>query len=122
MRKRFRYYILTAYLIFVSILFLLPGSAFPKNNWLTQIHFDKWVHVGIFFILGHLISWSFNIKKTGSFFITFFILAFYGIVVEVVQDQYVINRSFDVWDWVADMGGAIFSLVYWRWGKKNRPL
>ena len=122
MRKRFRYYILTAYLIFVSILFLLPGSAFPKNNWLTQIHFDKWVHVGIFFILGFLISWSFNIKKTGSFFITFFILAFYGIVVEVVQDQYVINRSFDVWDWVADMGGAIFSLVYWRWGKKNRPL
>ncbi len=122
MSKRFCYYILTAYLIFVSILFLLPGSAFPKNNWLKQIHFDKWVHVGIFFILGLLISWSFNIKKTSSFFITFIILAFYGIVVEVVQDQYVINRSFDVWDWVADMGGAIFSLVYWRWGKKNRPL
>jgi VanZ family protein len=115
---RSRYFILIAYFLFVSLLFILPGSAFPKNNWLTQIHFDKWVHIGIFFILGILICWSFNVKRTSSFIITFFVLAVYGIVVEVVQDQYVVNRSFDVWDWVADMGGAILAFIYWRWGKK----
>ena len=119
---RFRFLILIAYFVFVSILFLLPGSAFPKNNWLTQIHFDKWVHIAIFFILAILISWSFNFKNAGSLIIVFFILAGYGIIVEVVQDQYVINRSFDIWDWVADLAGATAAILYWWWVKKNRPL
>jgi VanZ family protein len=122
MGKRVRYYILSAYIIFVSTLFFLPGSAFPKNNWLTQLHFDKWVHIGIFFILGMLIFWSFNLRKTSSFIIIFFILATYGIIVEIIQDQYVINRSFDIWDWVADMGGFLLALIVWGVYKKNRPL
>jgi hypothetical protein len=52
--------IATALLYFavISFLFCLPGSAFPKNNWLSKVHFDKWVHIGFFALLLVLWLWA----------------------------------------------------------------
>lgn len=122
--KLFRYkWVAVSWLIFISILFVLPGSAFPKENFFTKIHFDKWVHIGLFFILVYLWRSAYEGKPMGSII---FILVFsltYGFAVEFVQENWVPNRSFDLYDVLADMSGAVLGIIIWNlWYKKNKPL
>lgn len=110
------------WLLFITVLFLLPGSAFPKDNWLQDVHFDKWMHFSFFALL--LFLWRFyladGLKNDG--WILFAALG-YGVGVEFVQHFLVANRSFDGGDVVADMAGAVAGLLGWRRVyKKNRPL
>jgi amino acid permease len=103
-----------------AILFTLPGSAFPKENWLDKIWFDKWVHIGIFIILVVLLcrgwrSIEKNIipKKLRKIFITIGIIClFYGISVEFVQLYFIRNRSFDIGDIIADAIGCAAGVIY----------
>ena len=45
--------------------------------------------------------------------------AVYGFSVEIVQDQFIANRSFDVGDWIADIIGSFAGLWFWdRYIKK----
>jgi VanZ family protein len=39
----------------------------------------------------------------------------YGILVEVIQDQLVTNRSFDLTDWAADIIGSVAGTGMWLW-------
>ncbi|MEN9498075.1 MAG: hypothetical protein RL750_974 [Bacteroidota bacterium] len=112
--------------ILSTFLLCMPGSRSPKYNWLLQIHFDKWVHVGLFGVLVVLACWGFwSRSKSNRSFSTPFALftglaTAYGIGVEYLQDGFIPNRSFDLGDIWADAGGALvggwFSL--WRFGKK----
>jgi hypothetical protein len=107
-----------AWLIISIILLTLPGSAFPKENWLDKIWLDKWIHIGLFAILVTL--WCRAMLKRNSDGIklrTFFIwigltsLA-YGIIMEFVQEYLVPNRSFDVGDIIADGIGCTLGFIY----------
>jgi VanZ family protein len=110
------------YLAIISYLFFLPGSAFPKNNWFSKVYFDKWVHIGFFFVLVVLWLWALNLFKKAMFILLIVCAAMYGLAVELVQDQFIPNRSFDVGDWMADMAGAFAGLWFWKGYIKNRPL
>jgi uncharacterized protein YfiM (DUF2279 family) len=46
------------------------------------------------------------------------ITAIYGLLIEIIQDQYITNRSFDWGDWFADMAGSITGILLWRYIKK----
>ena len=109
------------WLLIISVLFFLPGSAFPKENWLDDIYFDKWVHLGFFALL--LFLWRFYlpalIKYDGIVLLAALV---YGLAVECIQHYWIANRSFDVGDVVADLAGAFLGLLVWQWYKKNRPL
>jgi VanZ family protein len=121
--KNFRLSLAALYFVFISVLFTLPGSAFPKDDWLGKIWFDKWVHIGLFVGLSVAWSWALGLTTSKSLRVLFFILSFYGILVEVVQHQYIANRSFDVGDWIADMAGSLLGIWFWWYRyKKNRPL
>ena len=104
------------WLIISTVLLILPGSAFPKNDWLGKIWFDKWVHIGLFALLVFLWCWSLLRYKTDILamkkgFIVIALLALgYGIGMEFVQKYFVLNRSFDVGDILAD---AVGSAVGW---------
>ena len=101
-----------AWLIVITILFFLPGSALPKDKLLEAIQFDKCVHFAFFAIL--LFLWRFYLPDNSRFTCLRFILAFCsGLVVEVIQHNYVLNRSFDLGDVIADMIGAAAGLVFW---------
>ena len=99
--------------ILSTILMCLPGSRFPKYNWLSQIQFDKWVHIGLFSILVLLVCWGYwsRTKEKRSLTTTFSLFAvaatLYGIGMEYVQDGFIPNRSFDIGDIWADAAGAL---------------
>lgn len=101
------------YFIIMSVLFFLPGSDLPKEKWLDKIFFDKWVHIGLF--AGLIFLSRFNLPFDNNIFNYLLLLMAltYGLSVEYIQKYWVPNRSFDLWDVVADMGGAFIGLWYW---------
>ena len=92
-----------------TLLFCLPGEEFPEAGWLEQIHLDKIVHVGLFFLL--VVIWCLPIQSRAknkaqvNLYVT---LAFimYGVIIEVIQLNFIPHRSFDVFDIVADTVGC----------------
>lgn len=112
-----------AWFLIMNILFFLPGSALSKEHWLASIHIDKWAHIGLFAILIFLFCSAFNFKLPKKLWMILAAAIVYGFLVEVVQKLWVPNRSFDMYDVLADTAGSILGLVVWlRVNKKNKPL
>jgi hypothetical protein len=114
-----------AILWFLLVLFLicLPGQEFPEMDdwsaWLEKIHFDKWVHAGMFGIMMILFALPFKSadlqkEKTKSIYLVIAVLTcIWGLVTECIQ-LYVPFRSFDLLDWAADSFGTIIALYVMR--------
>ncbi|MFL5811287.1 MAG: VanZ family protein [Flavisolibacter sp.] len=112
-----------SYFVLISILFFLPGSALPESDWLTKIDFDKFVHVGLFALLLFICRSAFNVKIKNYSLLLFIGAVLYGFLVEVIQLKWIPNRSFDLYDVVADSLGSFLGLFTWtRVYKKNKPL
>ena len=100
------------------ILLTLPGSSFPKENWLDKIWFDKWVHIGMFAIMVTLWCWaSRKLYAPGRSLRNIFIYIglagiAYGIGMEFVQKYFIINRSFDGGDIIADAVGCTIGVLF----------
>lgn len=130
MKSSFRYFFPSiAWFVFSTILLTLPGSAFPQENWLSWIWFDKWVHIGMFGIMTLLLCRGFFKKKiavethTQFFIMSGFLCLGYGVAMEFVQKYYIPNRSFDIGDIIADGVGCLLGVVVsLKFYKKNRPL
>ena len=127
--KKARISIAIVYLMIISALFCLPGSAFPKNNWLSKIGFDKWVHIGFFAVLIILWNWAANSTKRSYTILIMASAIAYGLLVEYVQHNFIPNRGFDIGDWIADIAGSCVGMGLWAaylrnwWGiEENRPL
>lgn len=101
-----------------TFLLIIPGTAFPKENWLDKIWFDKWVHIGMFGILVVLWCWAMQKKYAAVsmvrnlFIIIAFICLAYGIAMEFVQKYFIINRSFDGGDIIADAAGCLLGVWF----------
>src|SRR4051812_36083054 len=106
--------IAVVYFLTTCVLFFLPGSAFPKEDWLDKIYFDKWVHIGLFAVLTLLWCWALQIKTTRGLVTLLVVWVLYGITVEVIQGLFIENRSFDLLDWASDSFGALLALWFWR--------
>ncbi len=100
------------------ILLTLPGSAFPKENWLNKIWLDKWIHIGMFAILVTLWCWAMQKRNSdgvriSALFIWIGLASLaYGIGMEFVQKFFIPNRSFDVGDIIADGVGCTLGVIY----------
>jgi VanZ family protein len=101
--------------VLCTILFVLPGSAFPKEDWLSKIWFDKWVHWGLFSVMTVLWCWGLPSKKPLYIILVPVAALIYGILMEFIQLYFVINRSFDSGDIIADAIGCITG--YWVYRK-----
>lgn len=111
------------WLIISTLLLIMPGSSFPKEDWLDRLWMDKWIHVGMFAILTWL--WCLGIKKYQSpsvklFLLIAFAATLYGVAMEFVQHYLVPNRSFDPGDMIADAAGSLlgFGFSWSRYLKK----
>lgn len=108
----------------------MPGKDIPREDFLSVIYFDKWVHAGLFGGLVFLFSYPFKDKVAykSSFYLVIVVLAIlYGVGMEFVQKYFTVDRDFDVNDMIADAVGAIagyffFRFVCVRFAQKNKPL
>jgi len=98
----------------MSIMFFLPSSNFKTYDWLDKIHFDKFVHIVLFFNLTFLTFFAFHknnmLKKTTKYIVVAsFIL--YAISTELIQEYLIVSRSGDYYDLTIDVIG-IFSCLF----------
>jgi VanZ family protein len=98
----------TAFILFACF---IPGSTLPK---VAIPLIDKWVHFVIF--AGFSFLWYFPFKKVNFFNATLLIVLSFGLgyLVEKIQGSgWVINRSYEWNDVVADtLGGVIGVLLF----------
>ncbi len=104
--------------LLTAVLFFLPGKNLPAAGWMAELQVDKWVHVGIFFLLCVLWSVALNIQTSAKFLGLASVAFIYGCLVEWVQHNFITNRSFDVYDVVADAVGIVVAFTWWRYIKK----
>ena len=93
------------------------------NYWsemLEKIHFDKWVHFGLFGMLAGLFmlpyrKTAFATEHKLTFFRRIMLLTtLWGLCTECIQYLMHNGRSFDLWDWAADAAGALAALFVAR--------
>ncbi|MCJ7715027.1 MAG: VanZ family protein [Anaerolineales bacterium] len=109
-----------AALIVATVLLLLPGKEFPKEDWFSKIYLDKWIHLGLF--AGLVILWSLpfvhriadGTRLRNIFLLTTMGFIVYGIAIEFVQGNFIPYRSFGVDDIVADVIGSGIGLLIAR--------
>ncbi len=117
MKKDFLFFIpALIWLVISTILLTLPGSSFPKEDWLSKIWFDKWVHIGMFAMMTFLWSWAFHksdkTQPVKSFVVVAIFSLIYGIGMEYVQKYFIVNRAFDIGDIVADAVGSLIGFLF----------
>jgi len=110
--KLLKYYVpATIWIILILFVCTLPGNDIPTNSFLEKIHFDKFVHFGLFggivLFLSLGIYWQKKHISPVTLLLLVFVAAGYGLVIEFIQKYWAINRSFDMYDVVADTLGAI---------------
>ena len=100
----------------IFFLSFLPGNALPKEDWFDKIYFDKIVHATLYFILFFLIIYG--IKPVNSItqkqiVVASLVCIVQGILIEFVQGSSIIqNRSFDMFDIVANCVGVGFGILF----------
>jgi len=119
-RIRFSLSLAIFWLALTTVLLCLPGSALPDRNWFSTIQLDKWIHIGLFGVL--VFVWCGAIRRKVDNPVTIknyflgacsFAIA-YGVAMEFVQDAFIANRSFDVWDICADAAGCVAGWYFSR--------
>jgi VanZ family protein len=102
------------------ILFTIPPPELPNEAIFKIPQQDKIIHIFIFFFLVYLFCRPFKLsafpkKKITSWFFSIALYGLaYGISVEFIQKYFVPNRSYEVWDIVADAIGCFIGYFYCR--------
>lgn len=128
--KLLRYYTpAILWIILILVLCTLPGNDIPSNSFLDKIHFDKFVHFGLFGGIVLFLSLGIYQQKkyisNSTLWLLVLIAAGYGLAIEFIQKYWAINRSFDMYDLVADTLGAIagiwvFKIVVYLFFNKDK--
>ncbi|HEY8959823.1 VanZ family protein [Chitinophaga sp.] len=128
--KLLRYYTpAILWIILILVLCTLPGNDIPSNSFLDKIHFDKFVHFGLFGGIVLFLSLGIYQQKkyisNRTLWLLVLIAAGYGLAIEFIQKYWAINRSFDMYDLVADTLGAIagiwvFKIVVYLFFNKDK--
>lgn len=109
------------WVIVIAILSLLPGDDLPKKAFIIP-HFDKIVHLGMYFISCLFLISPFEKLRIGKGYLAAFLFSsFLGGLFEVLQELIARNRSGNFADFFADMLGAALALIFFHYfvsGKK----
>jgi VanZ family protein len=111
------------WLLIILVACATPGEQLPPSPFLD---FDKLVHVLIFGVLqflllrGFALQGRFPLLRKNHFLFATFISADYGVLMEVLQGYVFRNRSFDVFDIMANLIGVAVVTVLWMTILKKR--
>lgn len=110
------------WIIVVAVLSLLPGDELPKSTFMIP-HFDKIVHIGMYFMSCLFLISPFEKLKIGKGYLAAFAFSlFLGALLEVLQATIARNRSGNYEDFVADLIGAAMALVFYRYFVAGKAL
>jgi VanZ family protein len=108
------------WIVIITILSLLPGEDLPKEAFIP--HFDKIVHIGMYFLSCLFFISPFRKIHAGKGYLAAFLSSlFIGALFEVLQNTVAKNRSGNYEDFIADLIGAALALIFYRYfvsGKK----
>jgi len=112
----------------IFIVISIPESAIPKVRLLNIEHIDKVIHFALFFIFSLLLCFGFfkqNLFRSlqGHYMVyAISISVIYGGFTEVIQATWLISRSGNVWDFFANITGAITGALIFYGLFKNKLL
>lgn len=108
--------------VITTILLCLPGHQFSSYDFFDIAHLDKLIHIFIFFLLSALFILPTEYSNS-KYLIIVLLSSCYGILMEYVQKYFVPNRSFDIWDIVADIIGSFLAyILITKLLQKKKPL
>ncbi len=105
-----------AWSVVILILSGLPGDSLPETKVALIPHFDKLVHMGMYFPLAFFLIAEFDLsRKQGlvkwAAVLTLMIVGVYGGIIEMAQDFIFVHRSADAIDFLFDMLGGVLGLL-----------
>lgn len=107
--ERKYYSVLTVlWLVFITTLSLV---SFDDNKFSTFKNTDKIVHFSFYFVLTLLLLKSFNKNLKHRYLIVMLIAVFYGIIIEVLQENITLTREGDFYDVIANTFGATCAVL-----------
>ena len=98
----------------------MPGKDIPHISFLELLQFDKLVHASVFFILTFLLVKAYkkpeaSIKvQNHPFTIAASLAIAYGGLLEILQGLVFIDRTADVFDFIANSIGALLAVLLIR--------
>ena len=95
-------------IIIIAVVTYLHVMTTPSIEIDTFLSIDKVVHIIIFYFVG---LWFFLITKQDHLFILMILLCIYALTMELLQMS-LAYRSFDWFDWVADVFGLLLSFFH----------
>ena len=104
-RRNFYFQIIGSFLI-LSLLSYLHFMQPPSLNVISFTLVDKLAHFFMFFFT---MMWFMYVSK--KWLVTAVSLIFLALVLELIQMNYIINRSFDWFDWIADGIGIVLCFL-----------
>ena len=104
-RHNFYFQIIGSFLV-LSLLSYLHFMQPPSLNVISFTLADKLAHFFMFFLT---MMWFMYVSK--KWLVTAVSLIFLALVLELIQMNYIINRSFDWFDWIADGIGIVLCFL-----------
>jgi VanZ family protein len=104
----------------ILILCGIPGRDIPHISLLELLSFDKFVHAGVFFILtllsikGFRLQNRFHALKMNAELISVIICILYGGMLEIMQETLFVERSADLYDFIANSFGCLMGLLIYK--------
>ncbi|MGB0850300.1 MAG: VanZ family protein [Bacteroidia bacterium] len=108
--------------LFIASSCLLPASAFKSFSFDSLIQVDKLVHLVLYitFVVLWYLAWP--SWKTNYSFILLVIGILYGVLIEILQSEMSLGRSYDVADILANTAGAILGVILIPFISRKLPL
>lgn len=111
-------------IIWASVIFFLsalPGYDLNKaTSFIAFPNFDKVGHATFYFVLCWLLVHAFQntlrpkkSNKILSYFLALFLCAIYGAIIEYLQGYIFIQRSKDIFDFIANCSGAVSAAIFY---------
>ncbi len=111
--------------LLILILCGIPGRDIPHISFLELLSFDKFVHASIFFVLmlltvrGFILQTTFKQLNQSPKTIAFIICVAYGGLMEIMQGTLFIERSADIFDFIANSFGCTMAIIMYNWMEKK---
>ena len=100
--------------IVITILCFIPGDVSFQPEFDIP-YFDKFVHFCFYFVLSFTIQYEVKskIKLTDYLFIFLYAMVLGGFI-ELVQENFIVERNGDLFDLIADLSGAVIAFFVYK--------